>query len=367
MSLRELAVEGYRSIRQLHLTLGPVNVLTGPNGCGKSNLYNSMFLLSKAAAGGFARAIADEGGMPSVLWAGAEKVRYTRKKPPRRVILGITGDDFAYELQFGLPASGPPVKEPSQFMLDPRIKEERITIAGSRVRLLERSNATAHIRNADGRMVDYPLALLESESVLSQIQEPHVYPELAALRMEMLRWRFYHGFRTDAHSPLRAPQVGVMTPVLSHWGADLAAAIQTIVEIGDRKGLEESIDRAFPGARLEVRSEQTRFSLALHMPGVPRPLEAAELSDGTLRYLCLVAALLSPRPPALLALNEPETSIHPDLIEPLARLIASAGRSAQLWITTHSPALAAEVERSSGQRPLRLRMSAGETLIDQGR
>jgi predicted ATPase len=363
MPLRELAVEGYRSIRKLRVKLGPVNLLTGPNGCGKSNLYNSMLLLSKAASGGFARAIAEEGGMPSVLWAGAEKVRFTRKKPPRRVILRITGEEYEYQLQVGLPATGPPVIEASHFLLDPRIKEETVCLAGSTVRLMIRTGTSAAMRDAEGRMAQYPLALLESESVLSQIQEPHVYPELSALRTEMLRWRFYHGFRTDAHSPLRSPQVGVLTPVLSHDGSDLAAALQTIIEIGDRETLNETIDRAFPGGRLSISSCQTRFSFSLRLPGILRPLEAPELSDGTLRYLCLVAALLSPRPPALLALNEPETSIHPDLIEPLARLIAAASRNTQLWITTHSRGLAAEVERFSGTPPIQLRIADGETLI----
>ena len=60
------------------------------------------------------------------------------------------------------------------------------------------------------------------------------------------------------------------------------------------------------------------------MPGILRPLEARELSDGTLRYLCLIAALLSPRPATLLALNEPEMSLHPELMQPLAELIVLA-------------------------------------------
>src|SRR4051794_38428403 len=159
MPIRELVVQQYRSIRDLRLQLRAVNVLTGPNGCGKSNLYNCMFLLSKAAAGGFARAIAEEGGMPSVLWAGAEKVRYTRKRPPRRVVLRVAGEEYSYELQFGLPESGPPTITPSEFKLDPRVKEESVSLAQSRVKLMQRSNSTAHIRDAAGRMTDYPLAL----------------------------------------------------------------------------------------------------------------------------------------------------------------------------------------------------------------
>jgi predicted ATPase len=94
-----------------------------------------------------------------------------------------------------------------------------------------------------------------------------------------------------------------------------------------------------------------------------RPLGLTELSDGTLRYLCLIAALLSPRPPALLALNEPETSLHPDLLSPLGQLIARAARESQLWITTHSRALAEHVERLSGETPVELRLVDGETRL----
>jgi predicted ATPase len=91
MAIRELYVSGYRSIRDLRLCLKKVNVLTGPNGCGKSNLYNAVFLLAKTATGGFARVIAEEGGMPSVLWAGERRSRFSSSSrvEPVRMILGV--------------------------------------------------------------------------------------------------------------------------------------------------------------------------------------------------------------------------------------------------------------------------------------
>ena len=99
--IKKLNIEGYRSIRDLSLNLLPINVLTGPNGCGKSNLYNSLVLIARAAEGRLARAIAEEGGTPSVFWAGGERVRLQRKRPPRRVIIGFEDEEFGYEIQIG--------------------------------------------------------------------------------------------------------------------------------------------------------------------------------------------------------------------------------------------------------------------------
>ena len=99
------------------------------------------------------------------------------------------------------------------------------------------------------------------------------------------------------------------------------------------------------------------------MPGMLRPLHARELSDGTLRYIYLIAALLSPRPPELIALNEPETSLHPDVIDPLAKLIIAASKNSQMWIVTHSQILADLVERYSSAQPIRLHLVGGKTRV----
>jgi predicted ATPase len=368
VAIREIHVTGYRSVRSLRLHLSQINVLTGANATGKTNLYNSVFLLAKAAAGGFAQVIAEEGGMPSVLWAGTRKSRSTGtiRMDGARMTLGIKTDPFCYELVCGLPkqSSG----EKSSFSLDPEVKEERVWMDaphGLKVTFFERSPKGAWILDNDERLADYSGELLPTESVLSQLREPHLYPELSSLRTEMSRWRFYHHFRTDAESPLRHPQVGVRTPVLAHDGRDLAAALQTINEVGQSQDLHEAIRQAFPGASLEIEHDEDNgmFAVLLRMPGLRRPLRARELSDGTLRYLCLLAALLSPHPPALLALNEPETSLHPDLLEPLAKQLVNAGKYSQLWIVTHSQRLAELVEKFSGEAPIKLELVGGETRV----
>ncbi len=357
MSVTSLFVSGYRSIRELEVPLARVNVVVGANGVGKSNLYRSMFLLHAAAHGQLARTLADEGGMPSVLWAG------TRKEGPVRVTLRVCVDPLWYELSCGLPVISPGAG--SMFVLDPLVKEERVWVLEGkrRIVLMERGNNSAIVRDADGARVQYPASIDQAESLLSQISDPHRYPELSALRQEFSAWRFYHQFRTDPDSPLRQPQVGVRTFALSHDGRDLAAALRTIEENGDGPALHRAIASAFPGTSLELDGTDARFQVRLRMPGMQRALDPRELSDGTLRYLCLVAALLSPRPPRMIALNEPETSLHPDLLVPLGRLVAEAGSRGQVWVTTHAAALSESIATAANIRPIRLVKAGGATEI----
>lgn len=296
--------------------------------------------------------------MPSALWAGE------RKRGPIRLNLGVQlSDGFAYALEAGLPEPNDLPGGRGYFALDPLIKSETVTYNGSL--LCDRGKSGVVLRDDSGKRVSMPMSLTRGESVLTQLAEPHRYPYLVALRHHLSSWRFYHGFRTDADSPLRQPQVGVFTPTLAHDGRDLAAAFATIFELGDEEEVQSAVRRALGGAALVVAHEgdHARFRVQLAVPGLKRGLEPAELSDGSLRFLCLTAALLSPRLPPLLALNEPETSLHPDLLEPLAALIVKASTRAQLWVVTHSPLLAREIERLSQVAPLRLRLTEGATAL----
>ncbi|MBH1937738.1 AAA family ATPase [Streptomyces sp. AV19] len=340
--LTTLAVENYRSLHRLIVPLGRLNVVTGANGTGKSSLYRALRLLADSARGGAVAALAREGGLPSTLWAGER--RGTGRAAPVSLRLGFSGDEFGYAVDFGHPvptAGGEGA--PSMFNLDPEIKRE-CTWAGPVLRpaalLSDRSGPAVRTRTADGTWHRTVNALRPYDSMLGELADPQLAPDLLRLREHLRSWRFYDHVRTDAGAPARSARIGTRTPVLAHDGSDLAAALQTIRETGDHEALDAAVDAAFPGSEAEIGNEGGRFELRLRQPGLMRPLGAAELSDGTLRYLLWAAALLTPRPPALLVLNEPESSLHPDLLPPLADLILTATRKTQIVVVTHAPDLA---------------------------
>jgi predicted ATPase len=190
--------------------------------------------------------------------------------------------------------------------------------------------------------------------------------ELLLLRERMRDWRFYDHLRTDRDAPSRKPQVGTYTPVLASDGSDLAAAVQTIRQIGAAEDMDAAIADAFSGARVGVSGTDGYFEIEMRQHGLLRPLKASELSDGTLRYLLLVAALLSPRPPALMVLNEPETSLHPELLPPLARLIVQASKRSQVVVVSHASALVSALGAHADCNQIVLEKRLGETIVRDG-
>jgi predicted ATPase len=377
MNIREVGIFGYRSLRAIRFPVSGLTVFVGANGVGKTNLYRALQLLQASAAGTLAREIASEGGMESALWTG----RRANNKPAQiklQVGLGSSSDragqsSFDYDAEVGVVHSyevdigiRPPTA--AAFALEPQVKEEALVFHGDKrpLTVLDRKGPRATAIDDQGRKHALGTELLASETALAALRDPGRFGDVELVRRTMLDWRFYHDFRSDRDSLLRRPCLAVTTPTLASDGIDLAAVFATLVHIReDATELYRAVDDAFPGARLVVPAPDRTASFGLIQAEYPkRVFEANELSDGTLRYLALCGALLGYRLPGFIALNEPEASLHPDLLEPLARLIVAAAERTQVWVVTHSERLAEAFESFGRVSPRTVIKRDGETWLE---
>ncbi|XZE56509.1 AAA family ATPase [Planctomycetaceae bacterium SH139] len=186
-----IAIAGYRSIQSIVLRLGQLNVVTGANGAGKSNLYRALRLLADVAAGRLADSLACEGGFDSVRWAGPKR----NVKDPVSLRLELTAEPLSYCFDLGLP-------QPSESMFagDPEMKRECLWRGvGMYPRNLcaDRRGATLCCRGASGKWQDIEMLLPRPGSMLSEYADPLAATDLIIMRESLRRWRLYDTFRVD--------------------------------------------------------------------------------------------------------------------------------------------------------------------------
>jgi len=322
------------------LELQSLNVLIGPNGAGKSNLIEVIGLL-QSAPGNLFDSVRAGGGIMEWLWKGSDG-------PVAEI------DATAYYPQ-------------AEMLLRHRLK---FTMVGQRAELVDEAIEDAHpaqpnepdayfyYRDRSGRPVLKWIAnqstgeritlglsreaLAVDQSVLSQRKDPDQYPEVTYLGSEYAKIKLFREWNLGRNTQPRRPQpTDLQAEFLSEDAANLALVLN---DLENRSNLRAKLVEYLKEADESIVNFSTKvlggtIQLYLHYAGLRAPVPATRLSDGTVRYLCLLAVLCHPEPPPLVCLEEPELGLHPDLLAPLAELLIDASHRMQLIVTTHSDTL----------------------------
>ena len=320
------------------IALTPLNVLIGPNGSGKSNLIEALELLH-ATPTAFATAIRDGGGVREWLWkgdsaTGKATIEARIKGEPRfrdlRYRLGFTASgqrtEVTDEVIENLEKSRP--TEPDVFFYyryqagHPVINVQGVT-GGRTVRHLERESVAP------------------DESVLSQRKDPDLYPELTWVGQQFAGIHMFREWTFGRYVQLRQPQpADLPTDALLADSRNLGLILNELEHTDAGPEFNRLLSRFLPRyQRFSTRIQGGTVQFYLHEQGLGTPIPATRLSDGTIRFMAMLALLLSPAPPPLICMEEPELGLHPDALALLANLMVEASERTQLIVTTHSDAL----------------------------
>ncbi len=337
-------MNGVRFLRSLRLTdllsfgsgsssveLEPLNVLIGPNGSGKSNIIEAVGLLQSAPRE-LAPPVSLGGGIKEWLWKGAETptasietvVDYPRGEMPIR-----------YRLSF---------KEVGQRLevADERIEDERPkSSAHSRPYFYFGYERGRPMLNVQGEHRALQREDLDANrSVLAQRQDPDLYPEVTYLGRAFSSIRCFREWNFGRYTAPRMPQPSDLpNEFLSEDARNLGLVLNRLRKDprAKRDLLEhmrllyervQDVDVSIEGGTVQVFVQENGWAIP-----------ATRLSDGTLRWLCLLTILLHPNPPPLVCIEEPEMGLHPDLMPSLAKMLLIASARTQLIVATHSDGL----------------------------
>jgi len=324
------------------LPLSSLNVLIGPNGSGKSNTIEAFALL-QAAASDLTKPIREGGGIRDWLWKGATD-------DPQAVIDVVTRDGVVAER---LPHVPHPTVGALRYRLAVRESAHRLEVADERIENEGKSPGKPKPYFYFGYENGRPMVNVQGESrelrretvdpqqsILSQRKDPDLYPEITTLADVFGRIRIYRDWSFGRYTPSRLPQkADLPNDRLLDDASNLGLVLNRLSLIPDvKQRLIEELRALYDGITdFTVSVEGGTVQLFLTEGRFPIP--ATRLSDGTLRYLCLLAILCDPKPPPLVCLEEPELGLHPDLLPRLAQLLRDASQEMQLIVTTHSDGL----------------------------
>ncbi len=316
------------------ITLGALNVLIGPNGSGKSNFLEALSLL-QAAPDQITRPIRDGGGIKDWLH------KSTNPDAPKdaridAVIANRGGTkDFRYSLAFH--------ETGGRFEISDEFLENETADTGkSQPYFYYRWNGGRPVLNTTtlGERKLLRESIKPDQSILAQKRDADLYPELTWVADQLRAMRLYREWTFGRYAPPRLPQkTDLPTDKLEQDASNLGLVLNRLrMNVAARRRLLEALRVVYPGIEdVDVRIEGgTAQVFLIETNGI---MPATRLSDGTLRYLSMLALLCDPAPPPLVVIEEPELGLHPDVLPSLANLLVEASARTQIIITTHAPAL----------------------------
>ncbi len=340
MGISRLNIRGFRSLRDVTWEPGRLNVLIGPNGSGKSNLLRALMLLQKAVQGELPEAILRAGGISPLLWDGqvSELSWSARVDPPldrRR-----ESEALSYELGLRQLGSG------SSYRIERELLAELPLQATGEVRkFLERTPQRAVFFDPPERWVtaqrdDLP----DDQTLLSLIAGPFGNPVLTGFRTVVDGWAVHHDMRVDPGAEVRQAAVARVEHRVNADGQNLIPVLHTFYT-GSRefkRSIDDAMRVAFSGDYEELvfpPAADQRVQLRVRWRTLRSEQTMADLSDGTIRFLMLLAILNAPSPGEMIAIDEPETGLHPSMLPIIAEHAAEAATRTQVVLTTHSTQL----------------------------
>jgi predicted ATPase len=331
MYVRSLKISGFMSFNDMEWKPGRLTVLIGPNGSGKSNLLRAFELLQVSASGNLRDFVLQKGGLPRLLWAGLAGI----------IEFEIITDSNPHQPETGYP----------KYTLS--LESLRLT-AGFRValesvdfsepsrpgRVLYRNENGWVFLEGQSKAIDQPMPIPETATALSMVSAlwPHRLPYL--FQLDLGAWAIYHDLRVDERAEIRRPAVVREEKRISPDGQNLIPVLKTLYHGDFKDAIDAGMSAAFPDDYKELLfrpTEPNRVQLYVRRKYGSREDSAADLSDGTMRFLLLLAILAPPDPPPLIAIDEPESGLHPSMLPIIAEFAVAASARTQVILSTHSP------------------------------
>lgn len=341
MRIKQLDIEGFRSFRKASWRPGNLNVLIGPNGSGKSNLLRFLELLSVSAQGRLGKYIQSLGGMGPIVWDGkAGSVKCLLKT----FSVSEERNPEQYELEMIRLGGGSAYRIGNERLTD--FFEVRSGLKDKPLVYLERHAKTAVIfDSAQNQFITPEEFVSDEETLLSLASGPFTHnPRITPFQRALASIAVYHDIHTNRDAPLRHPVVSRMEEHVDPDGQNLVSVLHTMYA-SDREfkrdihiAMQSAFGDDFEELVFPPASDQ-RIQMRIRWKSLKREQSTADMSDGTLRFLFLLAVLANPSPPPVIAIDEPETGLHPSMLPIIAEYAAEAATRSQVVMTTHSTQL----------------------------